>query len=105
MKIRDAVICWNAPSMGGDGRVAVFDHVAGLSLTPKARPWRGYRLMYGHSDSEWRESTDADLVLRLFLEFHVLVVRDGIDPQKAHKAFSALDAYRMRISPDIKVSP
>jgi hypothetical protein len=38
--------------------------------------------------------------LRLFIEFHTLVVRDGIDPQAAHEAFLAVDEYRDLISPD-----
>jgi hypothetical protein len=27
-------------------------------------------------------------------------VRDGIDPQAAHRAFLAIDEYRFRIAPD-----
>jgi hypothetical protein len=38
----------------------------------------------------------------LFIQFHTAVIRDGIDPQRAHKAFLAIDEYRQRISPDIQ---
>jgi len=37
----------------------------------------------------------------LFVDFHTLVVRDGIDPVAAHAEFSKIDGYREIISPDI----
>jgi hypothetical protein len=37
----------------------------------------------------------------VFIHFHTLVVRDGIDPQVAHKAFLAIDEYRQRMSGEI----
>lgn len=41
-------------------------------------------------------------VLRIFLEFHTMVVRDGIDPQRAHREFLKIDAYARAIAPDIE---
>jgi len=41
-------------------------------------------------------------VAQLFIDFHSMVVRDGIDPQVAHREFLKIDEYRRRISPDIK---
>jgi hypothetical protein len=41
---------------------------------------------------------------RIFVVFHTLVVRDGIDPQAAHREFLKIAMYRRRISPDIKGS-
>lgn len=38
----------------------------------------------------------------LFIDFHTMVVRDGIDPQVAHRAFLLIDEYRNAISPDTK---
>ncbi|MEH3117107.1 MAG: hypothetical protein PGN25_05720 [Methylorubrum populi] len=37
----------------------------------------------------------------LFIDFNTLVVRDGIDPKEAHRAFLVIDEYRDRISPDV----
>ena len=37
----------------------------------------------------------------MFIDFHTLVVRDGIDPKAAHKEFMKIDEYCRRISPDI----
>ena len=41
-------------------------------------------------------------VLMMFIDFHTLIVRDGINPEAAHKQFLKIDEYRYRISPDIK---
>ena len=37
----------------------------------------------------------------MFVRFHELIVRDGIDPQEAHAAFLLVDEYRQRIAEDI----
>ncbi|MEX1180588.1 MAG: hypothetical protein WEB63_07240 [Cucumibacter sp.] len=37
----------------------------------------------------------------MFIEFHTLVVRDGISLDEAHGAFLAIDEYRAMIAPDI----
>ncbi len=39
--------------------------------------------------------------MMMFIDFHTLIVRDGIDPQAAHREFLKIDEYRRRISPDI----
>jgi len=44
------------------------------------------------------------LLAMLFIEFNAMVVRDGINPQIAHKAFLAIDEYRDAIAPDIEGS-
>ena len=38
--------------------------------------------------------------LRMSSRSTTCVVRDGIDPQVAHRAFLAIDEYRFRIAPD-----
>ena len=38
----------------------------------------------------------------MFIDFHTLVVGDGMDPQAVHRQFLKIDEYRRRISPDIK---
>ena len=45
-------------------------------------------------DEGWR-------VAMVFIEFHTMVVRDGIDPQVAHRAFLTIDEYAERIALDI----
>ncbi len=39
-------------------------------------------------------------VMMMFIDFHTLIVRDGIDPQAAHREFLKIDEYRRHISPD-----
>lgn len=40
-------------------------------------------------------------VMMAFIDFHTMVIRDGIDPQDAHQQFLKIDEYRNHISPDI----
>ena len=47
---------------------------------------------------EWPEDRKVTM---MFIDFHTLIVRDGINPQAAHKEFLKIDEYRRRISPDI----
>ena len=42
----------------------------------------------------------SEKVMMMFIDFHMIVFRDGIDPQKAHKEFLKIDEYRRRISPE-----
>jgi hypothetical protein len=39
-------------------------------------------------------------LLAMFILFNTLVVRDGIDPNRAHRAFLAIEEYRLAVSPD-----
>jgi hypothetical protein len=39
-------------------------------------------------------------LLAMFILFNTVTVRDGIDVEKAHKAFLTIDEYRKTISPD-----
>ena len=39
-------------------------------------------------------------VMKMFIDFHTLTVRDGIDPRAAHWQFSKIGEYLRRISPD-----
>jgi hypothetical protein len=48
-----------------------------------------------------RQMTLEQKVMLMFIDFHTLVVRDGIDPQAAHREFLKIDEYRKRINPDI----
>lgn len=38
----------------------------------------------------------------VFVDFHTLVVREGIAPEVAHGEFLKIDEYRELISPDIQ---
>lgn len=47
---------------------------------------------------DWTEKQRA---FQLLLDFHTIVVHDGIDPRKAHVEFMKIDDYRERISPEL----
>jgi len=39
-------------------------------------------------------------VALMMVDFHTMVVRDGLDPQTVHREFLKIDEYRRFISPD-----
>lgn len=80
MRFKEAMIVWN---VGGEVDVVAWPDVEGacFSATDKL-----------NSD---------EVVAQVFIDFHTLVVRDGIDPLKAHAEFMKIDEYRERISEDI----
>jgi hypothetical protein len=53
-------------------------------------------------DLDFKDERPELRSLHLFLEFHTLVVRDGIDPQALHKEFLKIDEYRWRLAPDVE---
>lgn len=105
MKAKSAMIAWtpaNGPfaeaSPDTAGQVRVGPH-------PDRDGWsRAYRMWVpaGANKGGRDPSNDDGIIAMIFINFHTLVVRDGIDPQSAHQAFLALDEYRERISPDIE---
>ena len=64
----------------------------------------GHRLSFTTGCCELaRHEWPADRkVMMMFIDFHTLIVRDGIDPQAAHREFLKIDEYVRRISPDIE---
>ena len=78
------------------GEVTVIDRRFGQ--TPEDRKLRSALWACDHF---WKTLTPEQRVTMMFITFHSLVVRDGIDPQVAHKAFCAIDEYADSIAPDI----
>jgi len=90
MKANEALIAWNPR---GDVKVACVG----------TKNWSdGFSRTGGATYSNTRNLTADKSVLMLFIEFHTLVVRDGVQPEIAHKAFLAIDEYRNAIAPDIQ---
>jgi hypothetical protein len=63
---------------------------------------KGYALTVGACFSDCRRLRGAESIMMMFIDFHTMVVRDGIDPKVAHTAFLSIKEYRERISSDIK---
>lgn len=100
MKACSAVIVWTPDSEGipeeSRGKVEV-------RTLQSCRDWTkpAYSRSCGAILREIRSLRGDESVMRLFIDFHTLVVRDGIDPKTAHEAFLAIDEYRQRIAYDI----
>lgn len=105
MKTKDALIAWTPDQEwhGDDpsrGRVEV-----GPLLTDGVRDWTLHPFRYdmtgGAAHVDRRTMPAWQAIAMLFIDFHTMVVRDGIHPQVAHEAFLKIDEYRERIAPDI----
>jgi hypothetical protein len=101
MKYREALIAWTPASWpeesgrGGSTRGHVkVDRVGGQWHRP-------YAFTGGAEYSYVEEARGMEALASLFIEFHDMVVRDGINPQVAHEAFLAIDEYRESIAPSI----
>ena len=50
----------------------------------------------------WREVSDDERLLRLFIMFAIMTTRDGVPPAEAHKAFLEIDEYREALPLDAR---
>jgi len=110
MKMKDADVIWTpvfAPSVlkeyrglaaPGAGCVRVEHHHSGWQRTPGDR-WMGATCLGEMGEVPTKDDPIKQL-LAMFMLFNTLVVRDGINPLRAHEAFLAIDEYRRTISPD-----
>jgi hypothetical protein len=62
----------------------------------------GYRKTTGACFAAFHEASDDQRLAMILLDFHSMVVRDGIDPRAAHAALLVIDEYRRAISPDVE---
>jgi hypothetical protein len=99
MKITEADIVWVPASadVPNAGSIRVERHTSGWQRTPCDRWMPAMSL----TPPPTKEKATHQL-LAMFILFNTVVVRDGIDPQAAHRAFLAIDEYRQRISPDME---
>jgi hypothetical protein len=100
MKWLEAMIAWNPEwseiERYAPGRIAV-------GPWPDTTGWsKPYRYTSGACWLPMHRWSGNVRLAQLFIDFHTCVVRDGIDPQAAHRAFLAIDEYRERVSPDIE---
>jgi hypothetical protein len=61
-----------------------------------------YRFTGGAAYIEARKIRGEKAKLAALIEWHTIVVRDGIDPQVAHNEFLKIDEYRDALPPDIR---
>ncbi|WP_336487557.1 hypothetical protein [Methylobacterium nigriterrae] len=99
MKQLEAIIAWT-PARWADLRPDTAGQVAILPHPDPEGHARRFMMSAGASSSALHALPEEQRIARLFIDFNTLVVRDGIDPQAAHRAFLAIDEYRFRIAPD-----
>lgn len=63
--------------------------------------WDAYESSGGCCDEDYRNGDLSYKVMLMFITFHTLVVRDGIDPQILHREFLKIGEYRRRIAVDL----
>lgn len=70
---------------------------------PDKTGWsRKYRYTSGCCYTNRREMTVAGKVAMMFIDFHSIIIKYGIDPHYAHDEFLKIDQYRARISEDCR---
>jgi len=84
-------IAWNAQPKAASSGSAV-------EVGKSAGDWAD-----GYNNAQGPEGrTLEEKVAHMFITFHMLVVRDGVDPLKAHREFLKIDEYRRRIDSEIE---
>jgi hypothetical protein len=99
MKANRALVAWTPASIKDGPKVKV-----GELLSRDARiDWTDpYLFTGGAAYASRRTMSTAEQVASVFIDFHTMVVRDGVLPEIAHREFLKIDEYRHHIAPDIK---
>lgn len=90
MKFKQAMIAWNR---GGEIKVVAWPDKAGAA--------RHLRMTCGACYFRTQDFSPEEVTSQVFIDFNTIVVRDGISPADAHKAFLAIDEYRASLADDI----
>ena len=99
MKQIEAIIAWT-PVRWAELKPETAGQVVVLPAPDAAGDGKRYMMRAGAGSSALAALSEDARIARLFIDFQTLVVRDGIDPQVAHRAFLTIDEYRFRIAPD-----
>lgn len=95
MKAAEALIAWTP----------AFETIptAGQAAVGPLVPLYGgdWAAAYSHTGGQAHQATGDRTKLLLFIQFHSMVVRDGIDPLVAHQAFLKIDEYAETIAPNL----
>lgn len=96
MKYRDCMYGWNPAGFKHAGKIKIGPH------PDKLRWSENYSYTMGACILDTKKLKGFELMARILVDFHTIVVRDGIAPQDAHREFLKIDEYRKFISRDIK---
>jgi hypothetical protein len=98
MKASEALIAWSPAysRKATRGQVKV-----GPLLDENVADWtEPYSFTGGAAFQARRDMKGWQSIARVLIDFHTLVIRDGILPEVAHEAFLAIDEYAKHCSPD-----
>lgn len=97
MKANEALIAWPPGSKDEIG--------VGPLLAVGARDWtHPYRYTGGAAFTQTRDKAGVESVAQVFVDFHTIVVRDGLDPVAVHREFPKIEEYADNVSPELKPS-
>ncbi|UXN74485.1 hypothetical protein N8D56_04915 [Devosia sp. A8/3-2] len=100
MKAREAIIAWT--SVHREGHPTAGQVKVGPFVKEGDVDWiKPYASFAGAACRDRRDLRGDKGALMVFVDFHTLVVREGIAPEVAHGEFLKIDEYRELISPDI----
>ncbi len=91
MKLAEIMYAWTPATWESSptaGRVRVGVHPDRVGWT------RPFASCLGACDLSFAEASDSERIIQMFVAFHAMVVRDGLDPQVVHTAFLEIDEYR-----------
>ena len=90
MKLAEIMYAWTPATWESTtaGQVRVGVHPDRVGWT------RPFASCLGACDLSFAEASDSERIIQMFVAFHAMVVRDGIDPQVVHTAFLEIDEYR-----------
>ena len=105
MKLRDTMIAWKPDH----SRRALADPQVKVGPHPSDGWQRGYLFtdgacwlrLAGQGDKGWRDVSADERLLRLFVMFTIMTIRDGIPPAEVHRAFLGIDEYREALPSDV----
>jgi hypothetical protein len=109
MKAHEAMIAWtparfsqpNAPYWNTRGQVKVGPLLHTDDGGNRDRDWtKGFAYTGGAAFTDRRKLRGDASAKMLLVDFVDMVVRDGIDPLVAHRAFMAIDEYRNSVAED-----
>lgn len=89
-RANECMIAWN---LYGDIEVGPWPDEIGWS--------KRFKFTSGACYQERHECGLQMNALSVLVDFHTIVIRDGVDPAKAHREFLKIREYRYHISPDI----
>lgn len=75
-----------------------------IIIIPKTNDGRDWFRYFGVTDStgacwvQWREMTDKERLLKLYIEAWHIIARDGVSPEDVHAALMVIPEYRNSLS-------